>query len=312
MSALRKPMNLLVADDDVVSRRLLEISLSHSGYRVSVAKDGLEALRVLEGQDSPRLAILDWMMPKVDGLEICRALRKRAPEPYIYILLLTAKDQREEMIEGLEAGADDYIAKPFNILELKARLRSGMRILELQEQLVSAREQLREHATRDSLTGLWNRRAILEILDKELIRSIREGAPVSIILADIDHFKRINDTQGHLAGDAVLREVARRMEASVRAYDSVGRYGGEELLIVSPSCGISEAVEQAERLRMCVSQEVFAVPGDVVGVTMSLGVAFATAEVRKSGELLRLADEALYTAKNAGRNRVGTGSRVYS
>ena len=255
---------------------------------------------MLEQEESPKLVILDWMMPHMDGVEVCRAIRKRAAERYVYIILLTANGQQEEINEGLEAGADDYITKPFDLQELKARLRVGKRILELHEQLVS-------QASHDSLTSLLNRSAILEVLQKELIRSARAGTPVAVIMTDLDHFKNVNDTYGHLAGDAVLREAARRMSASLRAYDSVGRYGGEEFLIVAPGCSAAEGAELAERLRKCVCGGPIDASGDTIFATMSFGVA-ATCDVKEVNQLLRVADEALYAAKKAGRNRVEVNS----
>jgi diguanylate cyclase (GGDEF)-like protein len=303
-------MKVLIADDDIVSRRLLQVSLTNAGYRVQIAVDGAEALRAFEQQECPRLVVMDWMMPKMDGLEVCRAIRKLSPEPYIYIILLTARGRQEEIIEGLEAGADDYITKPFDLQELKARVRAGKRILDLQEQIVSTREQLRVQATHDALTGLLNRRAILETLEKELARSAREGTQISVIMADLDHFKRINDTYGHLAGDTVLREAAQRIQAAMRVYDSVGRYGGEEFLIVSPGCGLPEAAEQAERFRKRISQDAVRTPDCAIPVTMSLGVVAVTAELRQPGDLLRLADDALYAAKHSGRDRIEVNSPV--
>jgi two-component system cell cycle response regulator len=186
-----------------------------------------------------------------------------------------------------------------------------MRILDLQEQIVSTREQLRVQATHDALTGLLNRRAILETLEKELARSTREGTPLSVIMADLDHFKRINDTYGHLVGDAVLREAALRIQAAMRVYDAVGRYGGEEFLVVSPGCGLPEAAEQAERLRKRISKAAVHGRDSAIAVTMSLAVVTATAEVRQPGDLLRLADDALYAAKHGGRDRVEVNSAVY-
>ncbi len=298
-------MDVLIADDDVVSRRLLEVTLSHAGYQVTVAANGAEALRVLEESEGPRLAVLDWMMPELDGVDVCRAVRKLASERYIYIILLTVKEQRAEIVEGLESGADDYITKPFDLDELKARLRAGKRILKLQEQLVATRDELRVRATHDSMTGLLNREAILDVLKNELARTARAGT-LSIILGDIDHFKRVNDTHGHPAGDLVLQEAARRMQAAVRTYDSVGRYGGEEFLIVSPGCGVSEAVEQANRVRMRTADEPIVVPGGSVAVTISLGVAATASDANQMSDLLRAADQALYAAKNNGRNRVET------
>jgi diguanylate cyclase (GGDEF)-like protein len=296
---------VLIADDDPISRRLLHVSLAGAGYRVMAAPDGSEALRILNQEDSPRLAVLDWMMPSLDGVDVCRAVRRAAREPYRYIILLTAKGHQTEIIEGLEAGADDYITKPYDLQELKARLRAGKRILELQEQLVMAREQLRVQATHDSLTGLFNRMAILEALEREVVRSNREKHPMAVIMADLDHFKDINDTYGHQAGDAVLQEIARRMLSSFRAYDFVGRYGGEEFLIVVPSSELPVAVELAERLRQNASAQPANVGGVTIPVSLSLGVAASTAgSSSQATQLLHSADEALYAAKKAGRNRV--------
>jgi diguanylate cyclase (GGDEF)-like protein len=296
-------MKVLIADDDAVSRRLLQVSLTKAGYDVAVSVDGAEALTIANRADCPRLMVLDWMMPHVDGVEVCRAVRKLAREPYVYIILLTARGRQEEIVEGLEAGADDYITKPFDLDELKARLRAGRRILDLQEQLVSTREQLRIQATHDSLTGLLNRFAILEALGREVTRSAREGTRAGVIMADLDHFKQVNDTYGHAVGDAVLRESARRMLSSIRAYDSIGRYGGEEFLIIAPGCGVNEATLQAERLRASVSAAAIDAAGSPVLMTMSVGVA-AGSDGKQADDLLRAADEALYQAKDAGRNRV--------
>ena len=301
--------DVLIADDDPVSRRLLQVSLGNAGYRVVMAADGAEALRILNERDCPRLAVLDWMMPAMDGVEVCRTIRRSAREPYVYIILLTAKGHQSEIIEGLEAGADDYITKPFDLQELKARLRSGKRILELQEQLVTAREQLRIQATHDSLTGLFNRMAILEALDREVTRANRENRPVAVMMADLDYFKFINDTHGHQAGDAVLQETARRMLASLRAYDSVGRYGGEEFLVVVPGSDLPAAAELAERLRQSVSAQPVCVAGAMISTTLSLGLAVSTGKLDRPEQLLHQADEALYAAKRAGRNRVATASR---
>jgi PleD family two-component response regulator len=280
--------HVLIADDDPVSLHLLQVSLTAAGYVVVAARDGSEALRIMSQEDGPRLAVLDWMMPSLDGVDVCRAVRQSAREPYRYIILLTAKGHQTEIIEGLEAGADDYIIKPYDLQELKARLRAGKRILDLQQQLVSTREQLRIQATHDSLTGLFNRPAILEAFEREIARSNREKHPMAVIMADLDHFKDINDTYGHQAGDAVLQEAARRMLSASRAYDS-------ELTL---------AVELAERLRQNVFAQPFRVDEAMISVTVSLGVAASTAEVNQSEHLLRQADEALYAAKRAGRNRV--------
>jgi two-component system cell cycle response regulator len=296
-------VRVLIADDDPVSRRLLQVTLSNSGYETVMANDGAEALHALEQQDCPRLLILDWIMPKMDGIEVCRAIRKRGAEPYLYVILLTVKGQQREIIEGLEAGADDYVTKPFDLLELKARLRAGRRILELQDQLIASREELRFEATHDTQTGLLNHGAILELLRKELLRSQREGTPLGVIMLDLDHFKLVNDQYGHLVGDSVLREVSRRLKLSIRPYDSVGRYGGEEFVVVAPGCNLENAKSLAERLRASVSSEPIQDSAVSISVTASLGVSSALG-AKGPDQVLRATDEALYTAKLEGRNRV--------
>ena len=219
-------MRILIADDDPVSCRLLDRLLHKWGYDVIAVHGGTEAWEVLQANDAPRVALLDWMMPGLDGLEICRRIRARSAQAYVYIMLLTANDKIGNLVEGLESGADDYLTKPFHPQELRARLRVGLRMLELESGLVEARENLRFKASHDALTSIWNRGAIIELLERELARARRDGSSVGILLADIDHFKRINDTCGHLVGDEVLRAVTGRLKGEVRAYDGVGRYGG--------------------------------------------------------------------------------------
>lgn len=296
-------MKILIAEDDVVSRHLLESFLLKWGYDVVVARDGAEALLSVRQENPPRIAILDWMMPKMDGIEICRAVRTRQDEPYVYILFLSAKCEMQDVVAGFEAGADDYLIKPFESQELKARLRAGKRIIELQDRLVETAKALHAEATHDSLTGLWNRSAIIEILCRELARSQRQEADLALIMVDLDHFKRVNDTYGHLAGDAVLREVSRRMSSSVRIYDSIGRYGGEEFLVVLPGCNEDNALTLAERLRTSISDEPMDVCEGKISITASLGVGLSC-DCKDAEMLMRTADAALYRAKTAGRNRV--------
>jgi two-component system, cell cycle response regulator len=299
-------MIVLIADDDTVSRLMLARTLTSCGYEVVAAKDGDEAWSILEKPDAPRLAILDWMMPGMTGPALCRRLRESNREPYTYVLLLTARTDKQDVVEGMEAGADDYITKPFETKELEVRLRAGRRILDLQADLVKAREALREQATHDPLTGLWNRYALLDTLKREQRRAAREGTPLAVIMADLDHFKRVNDTYGHLAGDAILREAARRMQSVVREYDHVGRYGGEEFLIVLPGASAVNAVQLAERLRAVIAQEAMSADGGPpIGVTASFGVFAAGRAAGADPEMLiRLADQALYRAKEKGRNLV--------
>lgn len=298
-------MQILIADDSIVSRHLLEATLRKWGYDVTVACDGVEALEILQQEHAPALAILDWMMPGMTGLEVCRRLRQRSREPYTYILLLTSKSQKEDLIEGMEAGADDYITKPFDQHELQVRLRAGTRLVDLQAELLSAREALREQATKDSMTHLWNRSSILEHLARELSRAVREKGPVGVVMVDLDHFKSVNDTYGHLAGDAVLCEAARRMQNAMRPYDSIGRYGGEEFLILLPGCDEQTSFSQAERMRKQLAQPGMSLNGSSISVTASFGATSALAGQSWTQEgLIRKADEALYLAKKLGRNRV--------
>ncbi len=298
-------MRVLIADDEAVSRRLLELSLTRWGYDVVVARDGLEASRLLLSSDAPKLAVLDWLMPGIEGVQLCQDIRRNKPEPYTYIVLLTGKRGQEDVIEGLEAGADDYVRKPFDPAELKVRLRTGKRILYLQEQLINAREALRDQATRDQLTGFWNRHTVLDLLHAELGRSAREGASVGVTIADLDLFKQINDTHGHTVGDEVLQRVAQAMRESTRRYDSIGRYGGEEFLIVLPGCDESNAVSHAERLRANVGRIVVETAKGKIQPTVSIGVTALKCSGKPDAlNLIRAADTALYRAKKAGRNRV--------
>ena len=296
-------MRVLIAEDDPISRRLLEVTLGKWGYEVVSCPDGESAWDTLQQTGAPSLAILDWMMPGMDGLQVYREVRQMTTEPYTYMLLLTAKSQKDDIIAGLEAGADDYLTKPFDASELRMRLRAGRRILDLQAELIFAREELRRQATYDSLTRLLNRAATCDLLQRELERAEREQLSLSIILADIDFFKRINDTYGHLAGDAVLRETSQCMRSVVRPYDGIGRYGGEEFLLVLPGCDHDGAIALAERLRECVESNPMALAEGIIPITLSLGVA-SNALTRDMEGLIGAADAALYRAKNGGRNRV--------
>jgi two-component system cell cycle response regulator len=297
-------MKILIADDDPVSSRLLDRLLVKWGYEVIAAHDGSEAWEVLQAENAPRVALLDWIMPGIDGLEICRRVRARSSQPYVYIMLLTANDKVGNLVEGLESGADDYLTKPFHPQELRARLRVGLRMLDLESRLVEARESLRFKASHDSLTTIWNRGAIIEMLERELSRARRDGSSVGILLADIDHFKRVNDTRGHLVGDEVLRAVTGRLKGEVRSYDSVGRYGGEEFLILLPGCDNPKLTAKAERLVKVVERSSIGTSTGTVAVTISIGgVASGDCPHADVNKLLLAADTALYRAKVSGRNR---------
>jgi len=296
---------ILVAEDNPVFREMLRKMLVEWGYEVIAVSNGQEAWDLLRQENGPRLALLDWMMPGMEGAEVCRQVRARIRDRYVYIMLLSARAELEDVVDGMDSGADDYIMKPFEVDELRARLRAGRRVLALQDELVEAREALREQATRDGLTGLWNRTAIFDILQNELARSRRSGEPLIVLMADLDGFRPVNDRFGHQAGDAVLRQVATRMRAAVRRYDSVGRYGGEEFLIVLPSCELVGGLALAERIRRAIGAECFRA-GDVeIRLTCSLGAACASPPaIPPADDLVREADAALYRAKHQGRDRV--------
>lgn len=299
-------MRILLAEDDQVSRMMMRRMLQGFGYEVIEAEDGLRAVDVLATPGSPRIALIDWMMPGLDGPGVCREIRGRNNEDaYVYILLLTSRQNSEDIVAGLEAGADDYITKPCQPAELKARLSTGRRILSLEQNLVEAREEMRYKATHDALTALWNRSAILPMIDSELERCRREQTPTSLVLCDVDHFKLINDQYGHGAGDAALIEVARRLRNSVRSYDAVGRYGGEEFVILLCGCGEDALNTRLEALRRSIAEDPVRIDGMTLPLTVSLGgVTSAGANCGLSLEkLLAKADRALYRAKNMGRNR---------
>jgi len=298
-------LRILVAEDDAVTRRLLEKMLSTFGHEIVACADGNEAWAAFSREDPPKMAVLDWIMPGRDGIEVCRAIRRQEDQRYTYIILLTGKNAKEDVLEGLEAGADDYIVKPFDPNELRVRIRAGARIINLQEQLFSSLKLSEFRATHDSLTGLLNRGALLEAINKELARAGRELSALGIFICDVDHFKGINDQWGHQTGDIVLRELANRIRSSLRTYDVVGRYGGEEFVGALPGCDLSEAAALAERLRAAITDSPIVTPQGPVSCTVSFGVtALDCWDDRDLDSLLRQADSALYRAKKDGRNRV--------
>lgn len=304
MSETTSHAKVLIAEDDPISRRMLEAFLAKWGYEVAVAADGNEALAVLERPNAPQLAVLDWMMPGLEGPQVCQKIRQQTDRPYTYILLLTARGQQDDLLCGLASGADDYLTKPFDSQELRARLRVGERILTLERNLIAAREELRFQATHDVLTGIPNRAAVVEATQRECSRQLREGGTLSVMILDLDHFKNINDTYGHLCGDQVLREAARRIAACVRAYDTAGRYGGEEFLVVAPATDGAGAFALAERIRQSIEQTPIETDVGPIRATASCGVASNNGGNRISASaLLKLADDALYHAKALGRNR---------
>ena len=298
---------VLVAEDDPVFRHVLQNWLQKWNYCVTAVENGVDAWNLLQTEKAPKMVIVDWMMPEMDGLELCRRIRNLKLAPYRYILLLTAKDNKQDVVTGLEAGADDYLTKPFNVDELRARVRTGRRILQLQDALLQAKDALQFEAAHDPLTGLYNRGAIMDFLQREGQRHVRTREPLGVIMADLDYFKRVNDTYGHLMGDIVLKESARRFMTVMRSYDGVGRYGGEEFLIVVPGCNLADLVASGERLRNCMAEQPIQAEEIPVPVTLSVGVASALlvgTDALNYETLLRAADAALYRAKANGRNRV--------
>jgi two-component system cell cycle response regulator len=295
---------VLLAEDDAVSRRLLEQAVHSWGYTTVSVTDGASALAKLSAVNGPRMAILDWEMPGLSGPQVCRILRARTASPYIYLVLLTARTAREHLVTGLASGADDYVLKPFDPMELQLRVRTGQRIVELQHELLAARQELERRANHDALTGAANRGAVLSKVESEASRSARQGSHYCLILFDLDFFKRINDTHGHRAGDIVLKEAVRRAQIELRPYDVLGRYGGEEFMVLLPGCELRAGAVVAERLRKCFSDAVFDVDSHKLAVTASFGIVCSSEPHSSLEMLVDAADSALYRAKAGGRNRI--------
>jgi len=299
-------MKVLIAEDDSLLRQMLRGALTAAGHQLVTAANGLDAWEMLQ-REHVRMLIVDWMMPGLDGPELIRRIRGAGWPGYTYIILLTAKTGRDDVVEGLNAGADDYVTKPFRQDELLARMGVGARILDLETRLSESLAREEELATRDSLTGLPNRRALYDWARVELSRADREKRSVGVIMMDIDHFKPINDRFGHAVGDEALRRVADVLQKSKRDYDYTGRWGGDEFLTILPGTSMLQAGLVAERIRASIDKVRLGVGGaDSVELRSSLGVACASPAVSPIGldELLKQADDALYQAKAEGRNRV--------
>ena len=291
-------MKVLIAEDNVILSRNLAKNISDWGFSVVNARNGSEAWTCIV-KENIRLAILDWMMPGIEGIDLCRKIRKELPKiksEYVYIILLTGKNQQDDIIEGLSSGADDYMIKPANLLELKVRLMNGRRIINLEDKRIQL-------ATTDSLTNLWNRRKIFEFLEEELARGKRENISIGALMVDIDNFKNINDKYGHSVGDKVLSEVAYRLKHSLRRYDKIGRYGGDEMLIVLPNCDEKNVSVIAERLRQVISNKKIKTSAGELGVSISLGGTSSQKHYETPLEkILERSDHALYSAKGRGRD----------
>lgn len=300
-----KMMKILLADDEPIARTMLEHWINGWGYEPICVRDGREALTALEQDPEIRMAVLDWVMPEMDGIDICQKLREQAREPYVYVILLTARDDKKDLVRGLDSGADDYLVKPCNPIELRVRLRAGRRVVELQQQLIDAREELRIKAMRDPLTGVLNRGAIMDYARRELSRGERTRQPLSVVMVDLDRFKGINDRHGHAVGDAVLVTASERLGTAIRNYDSLGRLGGEEFLMVLPECDLEASHVVAERVRALLAGTPVVSENVELPVTASFGVASTIqCPTARLEQLVRAADLAMYRAKCAGRNRV--------
>jgi diguanylate cyclase (GGDEF)-like protein len=292
-------MKILIAEDQAPSALHLRRTLERLGHQPIVAPDGEDAWRIVQSRLAP-LLISDWMMPLVDGPELCRRIRSAALEQYTYIILLTSRDRKEDRLEGLRAGADDFLTKPPDPDELTVRLEIAERILKVHAQLARQNERLAELAAVDELTGTKNRRRFGEDLELLFNQAQRLGTPLSVIMLDIDHFKEYNDAFGHPAGDEVLRRIGSTLRSALRNHDIVARYGGEEFVVLLPATGENEAIEVAERLRSAIARKDW----PRRNVTASLGVGTAGRETAGPNALVEHADRALYHSKQAGRNQV--------
>lgn len=302
-------MKVLIAEDDVISGRALEKNIRGWGYDAVLTTNGKDAWQALNPEvkdlkkpdkDPIRIAVLDWEMPYINGIDLCKKIRTTPldkKDSYLYIILLTGRDNQDDIIQGLSAGADDYITKPYNFLELKVRLNNGERIIQLENNRIQI-------ADTDDLTQICNRDRIREILTEETERCLRENTPIGVIWADIDNFKQVNDNFGHITGDLVLIEVAKRLKKSLRKYDKIGRYGGDEFLAVIPTCGYDHIAHIAERFRRVINAKKIAIESDQLEVTISVGATSSEYSPNSSPDILiKTSDKALYEAKNKGRNR---------
>lgn len=308
MKINKKNYPILIVEDNAVSQALLNKMLTKVGHPVLLAQNGTEALKILRDKRIP-IVITDWQMPQMDGLMLCKAIREKKTKGYVYVVLITAMSSKEDIITGLEAGADDYLTKPVNFTELTARLNAGIRILELERNLVKYTQKIKKLSIIDSLTKCYNRAYMIKSLNKEITRAKRYKHKLSLIFCDIDHFKYINDTYGHHTGDFVLKEVAKTIQSTIRKeIDILSRYGGEEFLIVLPETSPKEAFCLAERIRNKIAETHIETKNVTVKVSASFGVMgfdnYKNTNNITSNEMIKIADIKLYESKSLGRNRV--------
>ncbi len=297
---------ILLVDDEPTQRLIMARLLKRAGYDVDTASNGREALGKIEAGDF-QLMITDWEMPEMDGIALCSELRSSQTKGYIYTILLTARDAIEHVVTGLQAGADDYLTKPVIEPELIARLNTGKRIVTLERSLRNANEENRRLSITDPLTGAYNRRYLMEQLPREIERDARYGRQLSVIMCDVDHFKKINDTYGHLVGDEVLKWFVEQLRRGVRSSDWVARYGGEEFVMVLPETCVANAATAAEHLCEQIGKTPFESSGIRLNVTASFGVSGWSSQVPIGATLDALiakCDTGVYASKDAGRNRV--------
>jgi len=296
-------VKILVADDEKSLRVILSKALIKWGYDTVEAENGTDAVSILNKENPPMIVILDWMMPQMNGIEVLRKIRAEEREIPFYIIMLTSKNEKSDIIEGLNEGADDYLVKPFDLGELQARINSGKRVIKLQQELVDSKKKLEYQLEHDVLTGVYSRRFIMEKLNSEISRSMRTGISFAAAICDIDHFKKINDTYGHQAGDKVLCEFGKILEENIREYDSVGRIGGEEFLIITPIKNEADEISLFERVRLKVEKSRIKVDTGEISITVSIGATFYE-NGKTADKIISEADKALYVAKNSGRNKV--------
>lgn len=299
-------MKLLIADDSRVSRMMLLAITEKWGYEVILAEDGEQAWQIMQQDNAPQLLLLDWEMPKMNGIEVCKRVIASNNKTPVYILLLTSRTASADIVEGLSQGANDYISKPFDSAELQVRLQVGKRMLEMQDKLNKTLDELTVLASYDALTGVLNRRAIMAALPVEIKRIKRQQQILCIGMCDIDNFKIINDTYGHLVGDEVLKEVTKRMQGILRDYDLIGRYGGEEFLLFTPVDDIENSTAMFQRICEVIAAQPVKANDLLIPVTISCGVTTFSAndDIQDIDKLISTSDQALYQAKHGGRNQV--------
>ncbi|HEX6068716.1 MAG TPA: diguanylate cyclase [Longimicrobiaceae bacterium] len=314
-----RPERILVVDDHPDNVEIINVRLASRGFEIETATNGEEALQKVH-ENPPHLILLDVMMPLMDGYEVSRRIKNDDSLPFIPIILVTARDSTQDKVDGLDAGADDYLTKPVNFPELEARVRSMLRIKRLQDELDQknrelelVNKRLRKLSVTDGLTELFNHRHIHELLHEEFERTKRSGEPMAVAMMDLDRFKLVNDTYGHPTGDVILYETAEILRQTVREIDMVGRYGGEEFIAILPGANEDDAAHFAERVRQAVANHVFQDEANEVRMTMSGGVAsFPDADTDHPDLLIKRADEALYAAKEGGRNQILRASELHS